>query len=896
MAKFYRLLLPLPLLILIYALLPATASAQTGTVSGTVSNEQGQPVSFAQVVLEGTNLGAVTDADGSYTITGVPAGAHQLRVEFLGYGTEVITVEVPAGGSTSQDITLARDFLGMETIVATAQREPRIKLETSTAITTLQPQDIDREAPRGPADLLQIVPGFYVEDSGGEVNNNLFARGMPADGSFRYVALLEDGMPIYDSTELSFLNADVLVRIDKNLQQVEAVRGGSAALFGSNAPGGLVNFVSKTGGPQRTGILGFSGGEAGIFRLDGNVNGPLGDSGWRYSVGGFYRSDDGIRDPGFTASEGGQIKANVGRSFDKGYVRIYGKYLNDENVFYLPAPLQNPDDPEFVPGFPDDGTMTSEEGIDKRIPLPNGDEFVLDLSDGLSQDGGHLQVEIGFDLGGGWSIENNFRWMDYEHDWNAMLPFTLVDAETYAEGFVEDTPGAAGFDLVFTETGQPFSTANGLLSTGGQWWVSIPLSDISDQFALRKEVGAHNFTVGTYLAHYEADPTWRFNDILTNVQNAPRFVDLEITDAGGSVIRRVTNDGFTQYLSLFVNAEQKVDIAAFFAGDEIAVSDRFDVDFGVRFEHNTFDVRNEITDAFDLAGGTDAHSGVNFGTGQFETIEEEFEEWAFSIGGNYRLSDQASIYGRGTSGFKMPILDNVRSAGPAGAADLEAEDIAQIEGGIKVGSPKVGLSAVAYWLQIQNFPSQDVQIDPDTGETEFISRFAGEARTIGTELEVVAAPVPQLRLNATATLQNPEYTEFFTEVSGECQNPAGNLCDIEGNRIRRIPETILQLGAAYDVGKLTLHGDLSHIGERFSNNENSIVLESYSLLDLGASYRFPLYGVTVSVAAKNVTDEGAGALTEGNPRVDESVGAQSTLFLARPVLPRRVTAGITYEF
>ena len=363
------------------------------------------------------------------------------------------------------------------------------------------------------------------------------------------------------------------------------------------------------------------------------------------------------------------------------------------------------------------------------------------------------------------------------------------------------------------------------------------------------------------------------------------------------MIRRVTNEGFTQYLDNYVNAEQSVDIAAFFAGDEIAVSDRFDVDLGVRFEHNSFDVRNEITDRFDLAGGTDAHSGVLFGTGQFETIEEEFEEWAFSVGGNYRFSDQVSVYGRGTSGFKMPILDNVRSAGPSGAADLEAEDIAQIEGGIKVGSPNLGLSVVAYWLQIQNFPSQDVQIDPDTGETEFISRFAGEARTIGAEIEVVAAPVPQLRLNGTATLQNPEYTEFFTEVSGECQNPLPDgRCDIEGNRIRRIPETILQLGAAYDVGDLTLHGDGSYVGERFSNNENSIVLEGYSLLDLGASYRFPLYGVTVSVAAKNVTDEGAGALTEGNPRVDESVGAQSTLFLARPVLPRRVTAGISYEF
>jgi outer membrane receptor protein involved in Fe transport len=886
-------LFTLPTLLLLF--LPEIATAQTGTISGTVNGEQGEPIGFAQVVVEGTSLGAVTDADGTYTVTGVPAGSHTLRTEFLGYRPQSATVQVSAGGSASQDFVLGRDYLGMETIVATAQREPRIKLETSTAITTLQPQDIERQAPRGPADLLKVVPGFYIEDSGGDVNNNLFARGMPADGSFRYVALLEDGMPIYDSTELSFLNADVLVRIDKNIRQVEAVRGGSASLFGSNAPGGLVNFVSKTGGPERAGVLEFDGGEAGLFRIDGNVNGPAGDSGWRYSVGGFYRSDEGIRDPGFTGIQGGQIKANLGRSFDNGYIRIYGKYLNDDNVFYLPAPLQNPDDPEFVPGFPSDGTMTSAEGIDKRVPTPDG-EILLDLSDGLSQDGGHIQVELGFGLGGGWTIENNFRWMDYEHDWNAMLPFNLVDAQDFAEGFVEDTPGGTGFNLFFTETGEDFDTANGLLSTGGQWWVSIPLSAVSDQLALRKEVGAHNFTVGTYLGHYEADPTWRFNNIVTNVQNAPRFVDLEITDATGGVIRRVTSEGFTQFLDTYVNAEQQVDIAALFVGDEIAVSDRFDVDLGARFEYNSFEVRDEIIDTFDLPGGTDAHANIDFGTGQFQTIEEEFDEWAFSIGGNYRLSDQVSVYGRGTSGFKMPILDNVRSAGPTGVADLEAEDIAQVEGGIKVGSPKVGLSAVAYWLQIQNFPSQDVQIDPDTGETEFISRFAGEARTIGAEIEVVAAPIPQLRLNGTATLQNPEYTEFFTTVSGECQNPAGDLCDIEGNRIRRIPETILQLGAAYDIGNLNLHGDLSHIGERFSNNENTIVLEGFSILDLGAAYRFPLYGVTVRVAAKNVTDEGAEALTEGNPRVDETVGAQSTLFLARPVLPRRLTAGISYEF
>lgn len=894
MARSARLFVVLPVALLIFVLLPRAVSAQTGTVSGTVVDEQGQPVPLATVVVEGTNLGAITDENGAYVIPEVPAGMQTMVARAFGYRTQAETEDVSPGGEESQGFVLARDYLGMETIVATAQREPRIKLETSTAVTTLQPQDIAREAPRSTADLLKVVPGFYVESSGGEVGGNLFARGLPADGSFRYVALLEDGMPVYDSTELSFVNADIFVRLDHNIRQIEAVRGGSAALFGSNAPGGLINFLSRTGGPRTTGILTFGGGEAGMFKVDANVNGPVGQTDWRYSVGGFYRSDDGIRDPGFTAAEGGQIKANIGRVYGNGYVRFYGKALFDSNIFYLPLPIQNPSDPDFVPGFPDDGTLTSEEGVGKVVPLPDGDELVLDLDDGQRQEGAWFQADVGYDLGGGWSIENKFRYMDVDHYWNAMLPFELVDAEDWATGFVEETPEGAGFRLTFAESGQPFDAANDLLSLGGQWFVQIPMSDVSDQLQLTKQIGRHDITVGTYLARYEADPNWNFNDMVTAVENAPRFVDLEILDEAGEVIREVTEDGFRQYLTLYVNAEQSTTVAAVFAGDEIALSDRFDLDVGARYEHNTFDILNERTASFDVAGGTDAHSGLNFGTGVFDEFERDFEELAFSVGGDYQVSDQVSVYGRGTNGFKMPIMDNVRSAGEDGV--LEPEDIAQIEGGIKIASPKVGLSAVVYWLEIQDFPSGDVQIDPETGETEFVTRFAGEARTVGTEIEVVAAPMPELRLNGTATFQNPEYTDFFTEVGGECQNPSGTLCDVSGNRVRRIPQTILEVGAAFDVGNLTLNGDVNFVGERFSNNENTIVLDSYSLLDLGASYRFPQVGVTARLDVSNVTDEGANALTEGNPRIDESVGAQSTFFLARPVLPRRVTAGITYEF
>jgi len=881
-------------LIVILSLFAAPLAAQT-TIQGQVADQEGNPIGFAQVVVEGTSLGAVADGDGNYVVRGVPAGTHRLTASFLGFREGTVTVTVAEGETAIQDFALAQDYLGMETIVATAQRTPRQKLDTPAAITTLNRRDIEREAPRSTADLLKAVPGFYVESSGGEVGGNLFARGLPADGSFRYVSIMEDGMPVYDSTELFFVNADIFVRVDENIEQIEAVRGGSAALFGSNAPGGIINFLSKTGGPEHTGTFSFKGAEASLFRFGGNVNGPLGESGWRYSIGGFFRSDDGIRDPGFTASEGGQIKVNVTKEFEHGYVRFFGKGLFDSNIFFLPLPLENPPDPEFVPGFPEDGTLTSEEGVGKRVPFPGGGGVTLDLDDGQKQEGGWFIADFGHEFGDGWSFSNSFRVMDVDHYWNALLPFEIVEADEWAQGFVDDTPGGNSSRLTFTESGRTFDAANGLLNLGGQWFIEKPMSNVSNQFSVQKTTDRHTITVGTYFGHYTAEQTWHFNDVVTEIADNPRFVDLEILGNGGDVVRRVTSEGFRQFLPLFVHGDGDVDLVAFFAGDEVSITDRVDLDVGFRYEFDSYSQTNELTDTFTVPGGTDAHEGVNFGTGEFQEVEGEWDEWALSVGVNVRQTENVSWFGRGTRGFKMPILDQLLF--PPGGEDLsqaedflEAEEVIQFEGGIKVASPKVGLSAVAYWLSLRDFPIQDAQVDPVTGESEFVTVFAGEAQTIGTEIEIVAAPRPDVRFNSTLTLQQPEFEELNITEGDE-------LVSLEGNRVRRIPEVLVQLGVEVDpVENLTLLGDWNFVGNRFSNNENTIELDSYSIFDVGLQYRLPFQGITFSLDVANVGDTIADALTEGNPRVDEQLGAQLTRFLARPVLPRRVTAGVSYDF
>ncbi|MCG7545072.1 TonB-dependent receptor plug domain-containing protein [Pseudoalteromonas sp. MM17-2] len=79
----------------------------------------------------------------------------------------------------SQQQSDKKQLLDLERIVLTGSGgRGQTKLESSVSITTLGAEDLAREAPLGTADLLETVPGFWVEDSGGETNNNVAPRGL----------------------------------------------------------------------------------------------------------------------------------------------------------------------------------------------------------------------------------------------------------------------------------------------------------------------------------------------------------------------------------------------------------------------------------------------------------------------------------------------------------------------------------------------------------------------------------------------------------------------------------------------------------------------------------------------------------------------------------------------
>src|SRR5690348_10163144 len=283
-------------------------AAGNGSVAGKVVDEHGTAISNAQVFVDRTTIGALTGGDGTYVLRGVSPGAHLLRIRLIGYRPDSASVTVTDGQRTEQNFTLRADPLQLQSVVVTGTSTPTVNLKSSVAITTLTPAMIEAAQPRSTTEMLRYVPGFTrVESSGGEVNENISMRGILG---VEYVMFMEDGLPVFPTMHTFFMNADNLFRPDENIATMEVVRGGSSALFGSNTPGAVVNFINKTGGSTLDGTMAFTAGTYGLARYDLNLNGPLSDN-WRFNVGGFYRYDHGVRDPGFPGTYGGQLKASV---------------------------------------------------------------------------------------------------------------------------------------------------------------------------------------------------------------------------------------------------------------------------------------------------------------------------------------------------------------------------------------------------------------------------------------------------------------------------------------------------------------------------------------------------------------------------------------------------------
>jgi iron complex outermembrane receptor protein len=865
----------------------AQDTTQTGTIVGRVTDESGAPIEGVQVYIVELGRDTRTGDGGTYRLTRIPAGLRVVHVRFVGHRTQTASVSLAAGQSVTQDFQLVRDPLGLSSIVVTGTVAPRSNLESSVAITTLTPQVIEQAQPRSTTEMLRYVPGFTrIESSGGEVNQNISMRGILG---VEYVMFMEDGLPVFPTMHTFFMNADNLFRPDENIASMEVVRGGSSSLFGSNTPGAVINFLNKSGGSDLAGTMRLTAGTRGLGRYDFNVNGPLGES-WRFNLGGFYRYDHGVRDPGYPGIRGGQVKGNLTRLLPNGFLRFSAKIIDDRNQFILPLPFTNPGDPEYVAGFSDYGAMNTNQGLDLRVPTPDG-ALQLPLSDGLRTSASWFTVDAQFNLPYGFTLQNAGQIMRNAQGWNAILPFNVFSDEAYITAPTDigglGFPTGSTFQYVYTNRLDaagapiPFNNANGLVAPGGEWHISKPLTAFQDQLQLRKTFGGTAVSAGLYFANYTQGNNWYFTDILMDVQDNPNFLDLVVNTPGptGGTIT-VTKDGFRRYVSNYVNGSGQSTVVSGVLGADILLLPRLRASVGGRWEYNNFVQSSENTSNVDLDGDvTTPYDNETWGNGSFRHFNRSLNDWAASVGLNFAITPTLAVYASGARGYKMPALDEYLNAqAEAQVALFDSREVQSTEAGVKYAAGAVGVTVNGFYTLLKNIVSQGAVVGAD-GRTTWIIVSSPENRSYGAEMELLVSPIPELQLRGTGTW-----------LRAELGSGAG--ADI-GSRINGVPASIANVSATYAFGPLRLLGDWHFVDERFVDVTAGITLPAYNYFNFGAGIGLPgTSGATLDVNLLNAFQ--SRGLEEGNPRL--IAGSATNVFLARPLLPRRLTASVRYNF
>jgi len=258
---------------------PSLAVGQgTGTIRGRVSDAAtAAPLASVQIRVDGTTLGALSRADGAYTITGVPAGSQFVSTRRVGYSPERVAVTVPAAGAATQDFALRAVATTLNEVVVTALGQTTERRSLATAQQSVAGAAIAETQRENFVNALQgRVAGVEVVSSSGVpgASSSITIRGVSSISSSNQPLFIIDGLPMDNKTlhtavfassfggsSYSFENRGVDFTnraADLNPEDIESVvvlKGPEAAvLYGIDAANGAIVITTKRGKAGRGGV------------------------------------------------------------------------------------------------------------------------------------------------------------------------------------------------------------------------------------------------------------------------------------------------------------------------------------------------------------------------------------------------------------------------------------------------------------------------------------------------------------------------------------------------------------------------------------------------------------------------------------------------------------------
>ena len=785
----------------------------------------------------------------------------------------------------------AAEEANADEIVVTAVAKGTNKLDTSISVSSLSQDALQQAAPRSVAEVFRNLPGIRSESSGGEGNANIAVRGLPvATGGAKYIQLQEDGLGVLEFGDIIFGNADIFLRSDFNVSRVESVRGGSSSTFASNAPGGVINLISNTGEKEGGAIQGTAGLDYDEYRLDFRYGGRLSDS-VRFHFGGFYREGEGPRKAGFDANRGFQIKANVTKELDKGYVRLNFKYLDDRAVSYLPSPVRvtgTNKNPKFsnLPGLDANNESLATNNFTRHLGLDSANNpTVTDVTDGMRPLVKAVGLDAQYEIADGLTLTEKFKYSDVGGQFTGLFPSGFDTAQNVANNI-----GGVGSTLSFANgprAGQAYAGTNGIIPLVLFNVELNNLDNVANDIRLTKTLdagsGKVDLTVGFYKSRQTVNTTWDFSSYLLEPTGSNAAL-INVTNAAGVV---QTDNG-------------RVASGAFFFGNCCRRAYNIDYDTNAPFASIAYDGDKINLDASIRYDSGKARGSVNIdgpvaprdvdGNGVISAAEARttvlnlanpspinynYNYFSYSAGANYRFTDAVAGFARYSRGARANA-DRI-AIGPAintttgGLLDEEAavDFVTQTELGLKYRAGGLSLFATGFYARAEE---QNFDQNRPVGQ-QFVDR---KYRSYGLELEA-AYRTGNFSIAGSGTFTDSKITRDALNV--------GTV----GNRPKRQAKFVYNITPQFDVDKFTIGANVVGTSSSFSQDSNNLKLPGFTQVNAFVSVR-PIERVQLSINANNLFN--VNGFTEAE---EDSIPANGVV-RARSINGRTVSASVKFEF
>ena len=888
-------------------------------------------------VKSSADSGTITDVFGNFELL-LTEGTHVIEFSYIGFKTKTFEITLGVGERQELSLDMEVDVLEMDEVVISAGFNQKSKLESSVAITTLDNTVVESLSPASPLEALKQVPGIFVNGANGEVGVEIVGRGLGT----QFFSIQEDGLPssISELASNELFTRDMFLRNDLTVSRIEAVRGGNSAVTTANAPGGVFNYINRTGTDRqefeirnRFGL--HANGNEVFNKLEIFKAGPIEGTDWKYAIGGHYRFDGGNRVSLFPHSQGGQLKGNLQRVFnDRLSVKLYGKYLNDRVGFNRPTWVQNFQDIRAADGFdfddnlilPDaqfdiiDGENSRSDSFQTKTistrdqqsinEITGGAKFSYSLGDNWNVSShtrvsrkslivNHLAEEGGFasvDLTGLFPrLFPNFNWLSPISDVNEVFRNTIFGQTEFYDintnevlAIVDNAPLLRG--------GSPEILLNNLPGDNEIFWGlvdndELDLTEFIQQVDFNGTINNHQLTVGGYYSSVDNSRVLNSATSFLTFETLPRLLGTRVilddfsdiaafvpslqplVPFAGQTIQFANPTGlhgFNAQVNEYNELTERV--FAVYVNDEWKITDALTAEAGVRYEVISHNGTSGITDESNISENPNGQDGdfltvydnaFNHFSGETFGVDENYNALSYSLGINYKISDNAAVYARYSDSEKLLDAIYLQERFVDGESfEFVPREVNQIELGAKYSNSTFGLFGSIYRSQEKNIFRQELVICLSCDGGFYLTEpIFNSVEHFGAELELSIKPTKWWNIQANLNVSGGNNIDFRVVNTGQAEGPEDDfIVDLSGEPVAGSTTSTFSLSPLDVTNRFIVSERVEFLvnyrrfAERFANSQQAFTLPGFHIFKVGVTAKVNNH-VTLALNINNVFDD-----------------------------------------